>query len=151
MACGKRRRCRAPRRGADPLERIYDLRSSFRFAASKRVALRADVMYNYERQRWPLPGSGGFNGFTDIQGVSGWTEATLDAGGGVWRARVFAEHFDYRYRSARGDLPIENSGTDAERDLCPRPGGAEPPLMAATRSTSASRRACVRWKRQTGY
>jgi len=100
-----------PTSGSDPLERIYDLRSSFRFAASKRVALRADVMYNYERQRWPLPGSGGFNGFTDIEGLSGWTEATLDAGGGVWRARVFAEHFDYRYRAARGDLPIENSGT----------------------------------------
>jgi outer membrane receptor for ferrienterochelin and colicins len=99
----------------DPLERIYDVRSSFRFAASKRVALRADVMYSYERQRWPQ--SGGFNGFTDISGVSGWTEATLDAGGGVWRARVFAEHFDYLYRSARGPLPIANSGTTQDESL----------------------------------
>jgi outer membrane receptor for ferrienterochelin and colicins len=103
--------------GADPLERIYDVRSSFRLAASRRVALRADLMYNYERQRWPLAGGGGFNGFTDISGISGWTEATLDAAGGVWRARVFAEHFEYRYRSARGDLPIENSGTTQNETL----------------------------------
>lgn len=101
--------------GADPLERIYDVRSSFRYAANARVALRADVNYSYERQRWPL--AGGFNGFTDITGLSGWTEATLDAAGGVWRARVFAEHFDYLYRSARGDLPIANSGTTQNETL----------------------------------
>ena len=94
--------------GSDPLERIYDVRSSFRYAASKRVALRADATYYYERQRWPL--GGGFNGFNDNKGVSGWAEATLEATGGVWRARVYTEHFEYRYRSAQGDLPIANSG-----------------------------------------
>lgn len=94
--------------GGNPLERIYDVRSSFRYAASTRVALRADAMYYYERQRWPL--GGGFNGFNDNQGVSGWAEATLDAGGGVWRARAFAERYEYKYRSAQGDLPIANTG-----------------------------------------
>ncbi len=94
--------------GSDPLERIYDVRSSFRYAASSRVALRADGTYYYERQRWPL--GGGFNGFNDNQGISGWVEGTLAATGGVWRARVYTEHFEYKYRSAQGDLPIANTG-----------------------------------------
>ena len=94
--------------GGNPLERIYDVRSTFRYAASSRVALRADATFYYERQRWPI--GGGFNGFNDNQGVSGWTEATIDGAGGVWRARVFAERYEYRYRSAQGDLPIANSG-----------------------------------------
>ncbi len=101
--------------GSDPLERVYDVRSSFRYAASRRVALRADVMYNYERQRWPL--GGGFNGFTDIQGVSGWTEAIVGNDAAMWRARLFAEQFDYKYRSARGDLPIENTGASQSEGL----------------------------------
>ena len=103
--------------GSNALERVYDVRSSFRYAASARVALRADVMYNYERQRWPLPSGGGFNGFTDIEGVSGWTEAIVGRVGNLWRARLFAEQFDYRYRSARGDLPIANSGTTQSEGL----------------------------------
>ncbi|MBP2648684.1 MAG: hypothetical protein H6Q77_2308 [Gemmatimonadetes bacterium] len=94
--------------GGNPQELIYDVRSTFRYAASSRVALRADATYYYERQRWPI--GGGFNGFNDNQGVSGWTEATIDGAGGVWRARVFAERYEYKYRSAQGDLPIANSG-----------------------------------------
>lgn len=94
--------------GSDPLERVYDVRSSFRYAASKRVALRADATYYYERQRWPL--GGGWNGFNDNQGVSGWVEGTLDATGGVWRARLYTEYFEYKYRTAQGDLPVANTG-----------------------------------------
>ena len=104
--------------GSDPLERIYDVRSTFRYAASRRVALRADATYYYERQRWPL--GAGFNGFNDNQGVSGWAEATLEATGGVWRARVYAEHFEYRYRSAQGDLPIANSGPPPQTEALVR-------------------------------
>ncbi len=105
------------------------MRSSFRYAASQRVALRADATYYYERQRWPL--GGGFNGFNDNQGVSGWAEATLAATGGVWRARVYTEHFEYKYRSAQGDLPIANTGPPPQtEDLLRGAGRAEPPGRA---------------------
>jgi outer membrane receptor protein involved in Fe transport len=116
--------------GGNPLERIYDVRSSFRYAASKRVALRADATYYYERQRWPL--GGGFNGFNDNQGVSGWAETTLDAAGGVWRARVFAERYEYRYRSAEGDLPIANTGPP------PQTEGLIRTLLAHSRRSGAN-------------
>ncbi len=100
--------------GGDPLEQVYDVRSSFRYAASARVALRADATYSFERQRWPV--GGGFNGFNDNTSLTAWTEGTLDAGGGVWRARVYVEDFETRYRSAQGDLPIANSGSPPQSE-----------------------------------
>ena len=94
--------------GITPLERIYDVRATTRYTASPRLAFRADLNWLYERQRWPV--GGGFNGFNDNEGISGLAEATLDAVGGLWRARVFAETYEYRYRSAEGDVPYANTG-----------------------------------------
>lgn len=94
--------------GATPLERVYDVRATTRYTASSRLAFRADLNWLYERQRWPV--GGGFNGFNDNEGISGFTEATLDAAGGLWRARFFGESYEYRYRSAEGDKPYANTG-----------------------------------------
>ena len=96
-------------------ERIWNVGGTVRVQASKRVELRADGKYFYERQRWPV--GGGFNGFQDNTGLSGWAEGAFAAAGGRMRLRMFGQSFDYQYRSARGDEPFAGSGTTQSEDI----------------------------------
>ena len=93
--------------------RVWDLRSSLRFATRGWV-LRSDASFLRERQRWPV--GGGFSGFNDNAGVSGWVEARRQAGRGEWIGRLFAHDYDHLYRSARGSAPIEGSGAPEQQE-----------------------------------
>ena len=93
--------------------RVWDLRSSLRFATRGWV-LRSDASFLRERQRWPV--GGGFSGFNDNAGVSGWVEARRQAGRGEWVGRLFAHDYDHLYRSARGSAPIEGSGAPEQQE-----------------------------------
>jgi outer membrane receptor for ferrienterochelin and colicins len=61
-----------------------------------------------ERQRWPV--GGGFSGFNDNRGISGWVEAGIGAGPGDLTVRALGQDYHHLYRSARGSAPI--AGTD---------------------------------------
>lgn len=93
--------------------RVWDLRSSLRFA-TRRWVVRGDASLIRERQRWPV--GGGFSGFNDNAGVSGWIEARRQAGRGEWIGRIFAHDYDHLYRSARGSAPIEGSGAPEQQE-----------------------------------
>ena len=93
--------------------RVWDLRSSLRFA-TRRWVVRGDASFPRERQRWPV--GGGFSGFNDNAGVSGWVEARRQAGRGEWIGRIFAHDYDHLYRSARGSAPIEGSGAPEQQE-----------------------------------
>ena len=93
--------------------RVWDLRSSLRFA-TRRWVVRGDASLVRERQRWPV--GGGFSGFNDNAGVSGWIEARRQAGRGEWVGRLFAHDYDHLYRSARGSAPIEGSGAPEQQE-----------------------------------
>ena len=93
--------------------RVWDLRSSLRFATRKWV-LRGDANLIRERQRWPV--GGGFSGFNDNAGVSGWIEARRQAGRGEWIGRIFAHDYDHLYRSAQGNAPIAGSGAPEQQE-----------------------------------
>ena len=93
--------------------RVWDLRSSVRFTTG-RWAVRGDASLLRERQRWPV--GGGFSGFNDNTGVSGWIEARRRAGQGEWTGRVFAHDYDHLYRSARGSAPVAGSGAPEQQE-----------------------------------
>ncbi|MFZ5623711.1 MAG: TonB-dependent receptor [Gemmatimonadota bacterium] len=105
--------------GEQALQRVWDVRSSFRYAATGTLALRADVNFLRERQRWPV--APGFSGFNDNRAWSAWTEATLDANPhGTWRLRLFYQDYDHRYRQSSGDTPIADVGPPTQREQIAR-------------------------------
>lgn len=93
--------------------RVWDLRSSVRFAAGG-WAVRGDASLLRERQRWPV--GGGFSGFNDNTGASGWVEVRRRAGRSEWTGRVFAHDYDHLYRSARGSAPVAGSGAPEQQE-----------------------------------
>lgn len=93
--------------------RVWDLRSSVRFRAD-RWAVRGDASLLRERQRWPV--GGGFSGFNDNTGASGWIEARRRAGSSEWTGRIFGHDYDHLYRSARGSVPVAGSGAPEQQE-----------------------------------
>ena len=93
--------------------RVWDLRSSVRFA-SDRWVVRGDASLVRERQRWPV--GAGFSGFNDNAGAAGWIEARRRTGQGEWTGRVFVHDYDHLYRSARGTAPIAGSGSPEQQE-----------------------------------
>lgn len=89
----------------DALSRVYDFRSTVRFAVSPGLQLRSDLNLLRERQRWQLSADG-FNGFNDNAGASGWLEAAGPAGAGLWTTRLYFEDYSHRFRQAQADQPI---------------------------------------------
>ena len=89
---------------SDGFARVWDVRSDLRFDATEVWDLRAGVNFLRERQRWPV--GGGFSGFNDNRGISGWLESTRLAGPGEWTTTLFLQDYEHLYRSARGDTPI---------------------------------------------
>ena len=98
--------------GQDAFARVWDGRSRGRFALTEDWELRAGFTILRERQRWPV--GGGFSGFNDNRGVSGWLETRRRAGPGEWSATVFAQDYEHLYRSARGDAPIAGDRSNAQ-------------------------------------
>jgi outer membrane receptor for ferrienterochelin and colicins len=89
------------------LDRVYDLRSDFRYKLSDAVSFRTDIQLSQERQRWPV--GGGYNGFIDDKSGQGFVEAQIKTLGGNVRARAFGQLFSYEYRQAQDLLPIAGS------------------------------------------
>jgi outer membrane receptor for ferrienterochelin and colicins len=94
--------------------RVYDGRADVRIALGdtlraphERWELRANGVATQERQRFPIDGQ--FNGFIDDVSGQGFVELRGPTAGGAFRSRVFAQHFEYRYRQSRGLLPIRKS------------------------------------------
>ncbi|MEO7362615.1 MAG: TonB-dependent receptor, partial [Gemmatimonadaceae bacterium] len=101
------------------LERVYDLRTSARYKLSDRASLRADVQGSRERQRWPV--GGGYNGFIDNGSGQGFVEGQLQALGGAFRARAFAQRYAYKFRQSQKPVPIAGSGDSlAQRERLER-------------------------------
>ncbi len=96
--------------------RVWDFRSDLRFAVNQSWGLGGGLNLLRERQRWPV--GGGFSGFNDNAGVSGWLEARRPAGSGEWTTTAFVQNYHHLYRSARGDAPIasEEDETQWERE-----------------------------------
>lgn len=96
--------------------RVWDLRSDWRFDANDSWDLGGGLNLLRERQRWPV--GGGFSGFNDNTGISGWLETRRPAGPGEWTTTAFVQDYDHLYRSARGDAPIvsERDETQWERE-----------------------------------
>lgn len=99
---------------ADAFARVWDLRSTLRWTGSDRLRVRGDFSFLRERQRWPV--GGGFSGFNDNRGLTGWTEATLAATGGEWTARLFGQDYEHLYRSARGSAPIAGADDELQKE-----------------------------------
>ncbi len=95
--------------GPSAFARVWDFRSRFGAALSPQWDLRASTSYLRERQRWPV--GGGFSGFNDNAGFSGWIETRKTAGAGEWKGSVLLQDYEHLYRSARGDAPFA-SGRD---------------------------------------
>ena len=99
------------------LERVWDLRSTFRSRVSSNWSVRVDGNYERTRQRWPVAGLR--NGFVDTWSGGGFAEALLSRPWGSLRGRIVAQRIEYRYREAESLTP--NSGTDSldqkERNL----------------------------------
>lgn len=89
---------------ADAFARVWDFRSTARTGGSDGVRARADVSYLRERQRWPV--GGGFSGFNDNEGLTGWAELTVPGLGGDWTMRALGQSYDHLFRRARGTAPI---------------------------------------------
>ena len=98
--------------GQDAFARVRDLRSRFRVAVTDDWEVRAGLTYLRERQRWPA--GGGFSGFNDNSGLSGWLETRRRAGAGELSVTVFAQDYEHLYRSARGDAPIAGDRDNAQ-------------------------------------
>jgi outer membrane receptor for ferrienterochelin and colicins len=93
--------------------RIYDVRSDFRYALTDKWALRLDLQGSQERQRFPVDAN--FNGFIDNRGGQGFAEVRGPVFGGNLRARAFEQRFVYQYRQSRGLLPIKGSADSVEQ------------------------------------
>ena len=99
--------------GTDAFARVWDLRGTGRGEWAD-WRYRADASLVRERQRWPV--GGGFSGFNDNTGVSGWSQLERDAGPGAVAVRIFGQSYDHLYRSARGDLPFESNGDETQTE-----------------------------------
>lgn len=93
--------------------RIYDVRTDFRYALTDKWALRLDMQGSQERQRFPVDAA--FNGFIDNRGGQGFAEVRGPFFGGNIRARAFEQRFVYQYRQSRGLLPIKGSADSLEQ------------------------------------
>ncbi len=93
--------------------RIYDVRTDFRYALTDKWALRLDMQGSQERQRFPVDAA--FNGFIDNRGGQGFAEVRGPLFGGNIRARAFEQRFVYQYRQSRGLLPIKGSADSLEQ------------------------------------
>jgi outer membrane receptor for ferrienterochelin and colicins len=93
--------------------RIYDVRTDFRYALTDQWALRLDMQGSQERQRFPVDAA--FNGFIDNRGGQGFAEVRGPLFGGNIRARAFEQRFVYQYRQSRGLLPIKGSADSLEQ------------------------------------
>lgn len=93
--------------------RVWDLRTTVRAGSEASLGVRADVHVVRERQRWPI--GGGFSGFNDNRGITGWVEASRSVAGGTMTGRLFGQDYNHLFRSARGAAPI--AGGDEDRQL----------------------------------
>ena len=94
--------------------RVWDLRSELRYRAGEVWDFRAGLDLLRERQRWPV--GGGFSGFNDNMGSSGWVEARGAVGRGELTLASFTQGYEHLYRSARGDLPLASSDAEPQRE-----------------------------------
>lgn len=98
----------------DAFARVWDLRSSLRVDLGERWDLRTDGSLLRERQRWPV--GGGFSGFNDNTGITGWAEARRRGESGTLSFEVFGQSYEHLYRSARGDAPIAGGDEDVQQE-----------------------------------
>ncbi len=127
--------------GTDGFARVWDLRSEIDFDASAVWNVGGGVNYLRERQRWPV--GGGFSGFNDNRGVSGWLEGRRLAGPGEWTGTLFVQDYDHLYRSARGDAPIAGPNDEPQWEREARLGASYSAVLGAHRfdaGLEASRR-----------
>jgi outer membrane receptor for ferrienterochelin and colicins len=115
-------------RTLDVFARVWDVRSTMRYEGDGRVHMRADGTFIRERQRWPV--GGGFSGFNDNRGLTGWAEVTVDHGPGAWLIRGFGQDYSHLYRSAQGDVPIAGSAEKQEERVWKGTLGYSLPLGA---------------------
>ncbi|NNM34439.1 MAG: TonB-dependent receptor, partial [Gemmatimonadetes bacterium] len=99
--------------GSDAFARVWDLRATGRGERAG-WSYRSDASFVRERQRWPV--GGGFSGFNDNTGLSGWSQVERSAGSGRFGLRIFGQSYDHLYRSARGDLPFESEGDETQTE-----------------------------------
>lgn len=95
------------------LDRVYDVRTGVRYAATSSVLIRGDVQLSRQRQRWPV--GGGYNGFIDNRAAQALGEVSANAFGGLARARLFAQYSDYQFRQAQTLAPIAGSADSLEQ------------------------------------
>lgn len=93
--------------------RLYDLRTDWRYDLGRKWTARLDVQGTQERQRFPVDAD--FNGFIDNRGAQGFAEVQGPALGGLLRARAFQQRFWYQYRQSRELLPIRGSADSLEQ------------------------------------
>jgi outer membrane receptor for ferrienterochelin and colicins len=93
--------------------RLYDLRTDWRYDLGRKWTARLDVQGSQERQRFPVDAD--FNGFIDNRGAQGFAEVQGPALGGLLRARAFQQRFWYQYRQSRELLPIRGSADSLEQ------------------------------------
>lgn len=127
--------------GTEGFARVWDLRSEIDFDATAAWSVGGGVNYLRERQRWPV--GGGFSGFNDNRGVSGWLEGRRLAGPGEWTGTLFVQDYDHLYRSARGDAPIAGPNDEPQWEREARLGASYSAALGAHRfdaGLEASRR-----------
>lgn len=98
----------------DAFSRVWDMRSTVRYGEQDGLQLRSDISVLRERQKWPV--GGGFSGFNDNRGISGWGEVRYPALGGSVFARVLGQDYYHLFRSARGDNPIAGADDDRQEE-----------------------------------
>ena len=101
------------------LSRVWDLRSTVRWAATGSLAFRGDLSLFRERQRWQVS-SDGFNGFNDNRGVTGWLESTWIGERSSLRGRVVFEDYTHRFRQARATQPLGTDSAPAQSERVTR-------------------------------
>ncbi len=97
--------------------RVWDLRSSVRWDHGndgRGLRLRSDASFLRERQRWPV--GGGFSGFNDNRGVTGWVEAVQSVAGGDLTVQLYGQDYRHLYRQARGDAPLEGGEEEQQEE-----------------------------------
>jgi outer membrane receptor for ferrienterochelin and colicins len=99
--------------GSSALDRVYDLRTTVRYALSEFVSIRTDAQLSRQRQRWPV--GAGYNGFVDNHAAQGLAELQAPMWRGTARVRVFAQYSDYQFRQAAGPSPLAGSADSLEQ------------------------------------